>query len=84
MKTYKVRIAERKRVREKRRARIERGAVDVPEEPGNKNDEQVAVRQCGRIWRLHHREPTREKRMRGIRVSQKRIRGSERRTIGRM
>ena len=35
MKTYKDRIAERKRVREKRRARIERGAVDVPEEPGN-------------------------------------------------
>ena len=35
MQTYKDRIAERKRVRERRRARIERGAVDVLEEPGN-------------------------------------------------
>ena len=45
MKAYKDRIAERKRVRDKGRARIERGAVDVPEELGNKNDvQQVAVR----------------------------------------
>ena len=36
MKTYKARLAERKRVREKKRARIERGAGDVPEEPGIK------------------------------------------------
>ena len=27
--------------------------------PGNKDDEQVAVRQCGRIWRLHRGVPTR-------------------------
>ena len=27
-----------------KRARVQRGAGDVPEEPGNKNDEQVAVR----------------------------------------
>ena len=59
METYKDRIAERKRVREKRRARIERGAGDVPEEPRNKNDEQVAVRHAGRIWRLHRGEPAR-------------------------
>ena len=44
MDTYKDRIAERERVRESRRARIERGAVDVPEEPWDKDDEQVAVR----------------------------------------
>ena len=44
MDTCKDRIAERKRVREKRRARIERGAEDVPEEPRDTNDEQVAVR----------------------------------------
>ena len=31
-------------VRESRRARNERGAVDVPEGPGNRDDEQVAVR----------------------------------------
>ena len=44
MDTYKDRIAGRKRVRERRRARIERGTRDVPEEPGNKNGEQVADR----------------------------------------
>ena len=32
------------RVQEMRRARIERGAVDVPEEPGDKDDEQVDMR----------------------------------------
>ena len=42
--TCKDRVAERKRDREMRRARIEQGAVDVPEEPGEKDDEQVAVR----------------------------------------
>ena len=42
--TCKDRIAETERVRVKRRARVERGAVDVPEEPGDKDDEQVAVR----------------------------------------
>ena len=36
METHKDRIAERKRVRERRRARIERGTGDVPEEPGIK------------------------------------------------
>ena len=44
METYEGRIAETERVREKRRARIERGAGDVYEEPGNRDDEQVAVR----------------------------------------
>ena len=43
MDKYKDRIAGRKRVRERRRARTERGTGDVPEEPRNKNDEQVAV-----------------------------------------
>ena len=33
METYEDRIAETERVKERRRARIERGAVDVPEEP---------------------------------------------------
>ena len=42
--TCKDRIAGTQRVRVKRRARVERGAVDVPEEPGDKDDEQVAVR----------------------------------------
>ena len=34
-----------KRIQKMRRARIERGAGDVPEELGNKDDEQVSVRQ---------------------------------------
>ena len=42
--TCKDRVAERKRVRENRRARKKRGAGDVPEELGDKYDEQVAVR----------------------------------------
>ena len=71
METHKDRIAERKRVRERRRARIERGTSDVPEEPGNKNDEQVAVRHAYAsggyiIENLHE-----EKRMRGIQVSKR-------------
>ena len=71
MNTFKDRIAERKRVRKMRRARIERGAGDVLEEPGNKNDEQVAVRHAdpsgGYIIENQHDE----KRMRGIRVNKR-------------
>ena len=43
MNAYKDGIAERERVREKRRARVERGAGDVRVEPGN--EEQMADRQ---------------------------------------
>ena len=41
---YKDRIAETERVKERKRARVERGAGDVPVEPWNGPDEQVAVR----------------------------------------
>ena len=51
METYQDRIAVRKRVRERRRAQVKRYR-EVPEEPGNKNDEQVAVRHADAIWRL--------------------------------
>ena len=44
MYAYKDRIAETERVKERTRARVERGAGDVPMEPGNRADEQVAVR----------------------------------------
>ena len=44
METNKERIAETERVRERKGARIERGAGDVPMEPVNRADEQVAVR----------------------------------------
>ena len=56
METCKDRLAERKRVLERRRARIERGAVDVLEEPGNKNWWAGGGSICGRIWRLNHRD----------------------------
>ena len=41
---YKDRIAETERVKERKRARVERGAEDVPMVPENRYDEQVAVR----------------------------------------
>ena len=67
MKTCKDRIAERKRLREKRRARIERGAGDAAEEPVNKNDEQVAVRHADASGSYITENQHEEKRMRGIR-----------------
>ena len=71
--TWKDRVAERKRDREMRRARIEPGAVDVPEEP-EKDDEQVAVRHAdasgGYIMENQHEET----RKRNIQVNE---RGSE-------
>ena len=42
MNAYKDRIAETERVKEQKRARVERGAWDVPVEPRNR-DEQMAV-----------------------------------------
>ena len=66
--TRKDRIAETERVREKKRTRIEPGAVDVPEGSADKDDEQVAVRHAdasgGYIIENQHEE----KRMRGIQV----------------
>ena len=44
MNSYKDRIAGTERVKERKRARVERGAGDVPMEPGNRDDEQMAVR----------------------------------------
>ena len=44
MDAFPDRIAETQRVKERKRARVERGAGDVPMEPGNRADEQVAVR----------------------------------------
>ena len=44
MNAHKDRIAETERVKERKRARVERGAGGVPLEPGNRDDEQVAVR----------------------------------------
>ena len=44
MNAYKDRIAETERMKERKRARVERGAGDVPMERGNRDDEQMAVR----------------------------------------
>ena len=59
MNAYNDRIAETERVKERKRARGERGAGDVPVEPGNR-DEQVAVRHAdasgGNIIENQHEE----------------------------
>ena len=71
MNAYKDRIAETERVNERKRARAERGAVDVPGEPGNGADEQVAVRHAdasgGDIRENQHEE----ERMRDIHVGKR-------------
>ena len=47
MNAYTDRIAETERVKERQRARVERGAGDVLMEPGNRGDEQVASARQG-------------------------------------
>ena len=68
MNAYKDRIAETERVKESQRARVERGAGDVPMEPGNRADERVAVRRAdasgGNIIENQHEED----RMRDIHI----------------
>ena len=46
MNAYKDRTVETERVKERQRARVGRGAGDVPLEPGNRDDERMAVRQA--------------------------------------
>ena len=74
MNAYKDRIAETERVKERKRARVERGAGDVPRVPENRDDEHMAVRQAdasgGDIRENMHEED----RMRDIHVGK---RGSE-------
>ena len=60
MNAYKDRIAEKQRVKERKRARVERGAGDVPRVPENRADEQMAVGQAdasgGDIRENHYEE----------------------------
>ena len=74
MNAYKDRIAKTERVKERKRARVERGAGDVPVQLGNRDDEQVAVRQAdasgGNIRKNQHEVD----RMRDIHIGK---RGSE-------
>ena len=76
MNAYKDRIAETDGVKVRKRARVERGAGDVPMEPGNRADEQVAVRHAdasgGDIGENPARRGQNERHPRW----QKRIRGS--------
>ena len=68
----KDRIAETERVKERKSARVERGAGGVPVEPGNRADEQVAVRHAdasdGDIKENQHEQD----RMRDIHVGKRR------------
>ena len=72
MNACKDRIAETERVKERTRARVERGAGDVPLESGSRADEQVAVRHAdasgGGIRGNQHEED----RMRDIHVGKRR------------
>ena len=74
MNACKDRIAETERVKETKRARVERGAGDVLMEPGNRDDEQVAVRHADASGVYIIENQHEENRMRDIQVSK---RGSE-------
>ena len=71
MNTYKDRIAERKRVRARKRTRAERGAGDVSMEPRNRADEQVAVRHADASGGFIIENQHEEKRMRDIQLSKR-------------
>ena len=74
MNAYKDRIAETERVKERKRARVERGAGEVSMEPGNGGDEQMAVRHAdasGGVITVNQHE---ERIMRDIHIGK---RGSE-------
>ena len=74
-KIYKDRVAERKRAM--RRARIERGAGDVLEEPGDKYDEQVAVRHADASGDCIIEDPTRREKKERHASQRKRIRSNK-------
>ena len=74
MNAYKDRLAETERVKERKRARVERGAGDLPLEPGNRDDEQVAVRHADASGGNISENRNEDNRMRDIHVGK---RGSE-------
>ena len=74
MNAYRDRIAETERVKERKRARVERGAGDVQMEPGNRDDEQMAVRHADASGGVITENQHDENRMRDIHVGK---RGSE-------
>ena len=76
MNAYKDRIAETERVGARKGARVERGAGDVPMEPGNRDDEQVAVRHADASGGDIRENPARRGQNERHPRWQKRIRGS--------
>ena len=74
MNAYKDRIAETVRVKERKRARVERGERDVLMEPGNRGDEQVAVRHADASGGDNTEKQHEDSRMRDIQIGK---RGSE-------
>ena len=76
MNACKDRITETERVKEGKRARVERGAGDVPMEPWNRDDEQVAVRHADASGGGSTENPARRGRNERHPHWQKRIRGS--------
>ena len=74
MNAYNGRIAETERVKERKRARVERSAGDVPLEPGKRDDEQVAVRHADASGGDIRENQLDEDRMRDIHIGK---RGSE-------
>ena len=71
MNAYKDRIAETQRVKERKRARVERGVGDVPMETRNRDDEQVAVRHADASGGCITENQHIEERMRDIQVSKR-------------
>ena len=70
MNACKDRVAERKRVREMRRARVERGAGDVPMELGNRADEQAVRHEHASVGDIRENQHE-EDRMRDIHVGKR-------------
>ena len=68
---YKDRIAETERVEERKRARVERGAGDVPFQPRNRDDEQVAVRHADAPGGDNMENQLEEDRMRDIHIGKR-------------
>ena len=71
MSAYKDRVAETDQVKERKRARVEREAGDVPMEPRNKDDEQMAVRLRMHLAETSQKTQHDENRMRDIHVGKR-------------
>ena len=71
MNAYKDRVANTERVKQRERARVEQGAGKVPMEPGNRADEQVAVRHADASGGDIRENQQEEDRMRDIQIGKR-------------